>query len=182
MDRVKRNAAALKASFDQRVEDLCKNPRLKQGEIDCIKGPLVYLGEHYHSSKEISSQTMFYAVIDDAATWSTSKFKASPLAYYFKQKPNGIGYELKSDFACTVDHVISQQLSGLDHPTNYVFMSGRLNSSFNGGHYDEKFEKMGRHVQGKVCAMHRDNKKATAAATAAFLKSRVPPQGAIVIA
>jgi hypothetical protein len=180
IERVKRTALSLEASFKQRVIDLCQNARLRVGEVDCIRGPLVYLGDHYHAGKEIKTRDMMNAVIDDAATWTAAQHKASPLAYYFHPSPSG-GFELKLNYHCEIDHILPKNLAGLDHPGNYAFISQRLNASFQ-DKYEEKFQMMGRSVTNKVRKLHLDNKKATSMATATFLASLPKPASAKLIA
>ncbi len=172
-----KNIKHLTTRLEQRLARLCSSSLLEDTHKACIRTAPVYLGELYHCDRPIPSGKMYEIVIDDAATWTSAFYKLSPLKDYFTPRSSGVGYRLRPDFECSVDHLIPKGL-GRDHPRNYAFMSRRLNTSFGDGELDEKFATMSAHVRRKAYEFARAANDATKVAFASWLRALPAPPGA----
>lgn len=107
-----------------------QNPHLKECLEVHLKVKPVYLGEHYHAERTVTSTQMLNWILLEAKGWTDSAWKDHPCKEFFEKRPSGEGYHKRAGFMLSVDHVIPASWGGLDHPRNYMLMAKSLNSSY----------------------------------------------------
>ena len=79
----------------------------------------------------------------DALTWTEEHYRMHPLQDFFHKREAHPGYIVRPYWDVTIDHILPASLGGIDHPRNYIFVSGTLNTSWSNGCLEEKFHILG---------------------------------------
>ena len=169
------------AVLNARIARLANTAEREPWEIECIRAGGVYLGSVYHTPFTVNSGKMLEYIRADALTWSPSTYSVHPLKRFFAPREGRPGYAVIRGFAIAVDHIVPTQMGGLDHPRNYALMSQSLNSSFGGGHLEEKAALVGLPQMRQAFKFAQDAKKAAAQAVASWLTTLQALPGATTL-